>query len=182
MEIGGKQLPSCRPPISYLTSIRQRPFLSCECEQKNKFVETDDMPRCTLPRQEICIEGKLDVRTVDTRQSELAEHSAHLQEHSLAGTKPGHHQNSTMQYPDAAHPFLQGCPPQEPVASKNLSTVSFGASRFRRSGVCSKFPTRVKNSDGFPSSSPSLLLRRHGSKRRKEKLKKAYCSFLVSLR
>ena len=28
--------------------------------------------------------------------------------------------------------------------SKNLSTVSFGASRFRRSGVCSKFPTRVK--------------------------------------
>ena len=28
--------------------------------------------------------------------------------------------------------------------SKNLSTVSFGASQFKRSGVCSKFPTRVK--------------------------------------
>ena len=141
------------------------------------------MPRCTLPRQEICIEGKLDVRTVDTRHRSFSLRSIlHIfrnilsQVQSLATTRIPqcntptqlihfcrgvHHRNQSLQ--ESFDRFFWSIPVQ---AFRCLQQV----------------PHTGENSDGFPSSSPSLLLRRHGSKRRKEKLKKAYCSFLVSLR
>ena len=145
MEIGGKQLPSCRPPISYLKSIRQRPFLSCECEQKTSLSKRMICQGALCPAKK----SALKVSWMSAQWTRGIAASACGAFCTSSGTfsrrykawPPPEFHNAI---PRRSSSISAGASTTGTSRSKNLSTVSFGASRFRRSGVCSKFPTRVK--------------------------------------
>ena len=145
MEVGGKQLPSCRPPISYLKSIRQRLFLSCECEQ------TTSLSKRMICQGALCPAKKsaLKVSWMSAQWTRGIAASACGAFCTSSGTfsrrykawPPPEFHNAILRRSSS---ISAGASTTGTSRSKNLSTVSFGVSRFRRTGVCSKFPTRVK--------------------------------------